>query len=50
MKSIILLIIQVFFTNTKLTTKKMANEDNKTIHKIPDKTGSYSMTQIKGLN
>ena len=42
--------IQNYFTNTKLTTKNMDNEDNLTVHDILKNTGFYSMRHTKGLN
>ena len=37
------------FTNTKLTTKPMDNEDESTVFNILEKVGFYSMTDNKGL-
>ena len=42
--------IQAYFTNTKLTTKNMDDEDKLTIYNILKNTGFYSMRHIKGLN
>ena len=42
--------IQKYFTNTKLTTKNMDNEDKSTVYDILKNTGFYSMKHTKGLN
>ena len=42
--------IQAYFTNTKLTTKNMDDEDKLTIYDILKNTGFYSMKHTKGLN
>ena len=42
--------IQSYFTNTKLTTKNMDNEDKLTKFNILEKIGFYSMRHTKGLN
>ena len=42
--------IQKYFTNTKLTTKNMDDEDNLTVYDILKNTGFYSMRHTKGLN
>ena len=41
--------IQNYFTNTRLTTKNMDNEDKLTVYDILKKTGFYSMMHTKGL-
>ena len=41
--------IQNYFTNTKLTTKNMDDEDKLTIYDILTNTGFYSMIHTKGL-
>ena len=40
--------IQEYFTNTKLTTKNMNDEDKSIIYDILKKTGFYSMRRKKG--
>ena len=42
--------IQAYFTNTKLTTKNMDNEDKSTVYDILKNLGFYSMMHTKGLN
>ena len=42
--------IQNYFTNTKLTTKRMNNEDKSIVYDILKNTGFYSMHQSKGMN
>ena len=42
--------IQNYFTNTKLTTKNMDNEDKLTVYDILENPGFYSMKHTKGLN
>ena len=42
--------IQNYFTDTRLTTQHMDNEDKLTIYNIPKNIGFYSMKHIKGLN
>ena len=42
--------IQTYFTNTKHTTKPMANEGKLTVFNIIDKIGFYSIILNKGLN
>ena len=41
--------IQNYFTNTKITTKNMDNEDKLTVYDILKNTGFYSMMHTKGL-
>ena len=41
--------IQKYFTNTKLTTKNMDDEDKLTVYDILKNTGFYSMKHTKGL-
>ena len=41
--------IQKYFTNTKLTSKNMDNEDKSTVYDILKNTGFYSMKHTKGL-
>ena len=41
---------QTYFTNTKLTTKIMDDEDKLTVYDILKNTGFYSMKHTKGLN
>ena len=41
---------QNYFTNTKLTTENMNNEDKLTIFNILENIGFYSMRHTKGLN
>ena len=42
--------IQTYFTNTKLTTKIMDDEDKSTVYDILKNTGFYSMKHTKGLS
>ena len=42
--------IQAYFTNTKLTTKNMDNEDKSTVYDILKNLGFYTMMHTKGLN
>ena len=42
--------IQKYFSNTKLTTKNMVDENKSTVYDILKNTGFYSMRQTKGLN
>ena len=42
--------IQNYFTNTKLTTKRMNNEDKSTVYDILKNTGFYSTHHVKGMN
>ena len=42
--------IQNYFTNTKLTTKNMDDDDKSTVYDILKNTGFYSMRHKKGLN
>ena len=42
--------IQTYFTNTKLTTKNMDDEDKLTVYDILKITGFHSMKHTKGLN
>ena len=42
--------IQTYFTNTKLTTKNMNDEDKSIVHDILKNIGFYSMKQKKVLN
>ena len=42
--------IQKYFTNTKLTTKNMDDEDKSTVYDILKNTGFHSMKHTKGLN
>ena len=42
--------IQNYFTDTRLTTKNMNDEDKLTAHDILKNTGFYSMRHSKGLN
>ena len=42
--------IQAYFTNTKLTTKHMDNEDKSTVYDILKNLGFYTMMHTKGLN
>ena len=41
--------IQNYFTNTKLTTKRMNNEDKLIIYDILKNVGFYSMHHVKGM-
>ena len=41
---------QEYFTNTKLTTINMDDEDKSTVYDILENTGFYSMKHIKGSN
>ena len=41
---------QNYFTNTKLTTKNMDDEDKLTVHDILKNTGFYFLRHTKGLN
>ena len=43
-------IIQIYFTNTNLTTKNMDDEDKSTVYAILRYTSFYSMKHTKGLN
>ena len=42
--------IQNYFTDTKLTTKNMDDDDKSTVYDILKNTGFYSMRHKKGLN
>ena len=42
--------IQNYFTNTKLTTNHMNNEDKSIVYDILKNTGFYSMHHVKGMN
>ena len=42
--------IQTYFTNTKLTTKNMDDEDKSTVYDMMENTGLYSMEHTKSLN
>ena len=42
--------IQKYFTNTRLTTRNMDDEDKSTVYDILKNTGFFSMKHTKGLN
>ena len=42
--------IEAYFTNTKLATKSMDNEDELTLFKILNKSGLFSMTHTRGFH